>query len=176
MNNRDNLSSADNQQERLQLIPRDIGNYLSGFADGEGSFNISIIKRQHDYRNGWKVAASFNISQRDPTIPLLFNKIFQCGTIRYRKDGICYYEVRNVHDLNETVRFFFKQFPLLSDRQSQRLRLLLQAVDLLAKKEHLKPLGLKRVLYIREKMLSNRPRTYSIADVLKNPQRLHAKH
>ena len=41
-----NASSADNQQERpqeewLNKIPNELGFYLVGFVDGEGSFNVS---------------------------------------------------------------------------------------------------------------------------------------
>ena len=44
----DNPSGADNQQERpscttwLDAIPADLGNWVSGFVDGEGSFNVPI--------------------------------------------------------------------------------------------------------------------------------------
>jgi hypothetical protein len=49
----DNPSSADNQQERpsssswLDQIPRDLGNWVAGFVDGEGSFNVPI-RRERD--------------------------------------------------------------------------------------------------------------------------------
>ncbi len=176
MDKRDNLTSADNQQERLHNISTNIGNYLSGFADGEGSFNISLVKRNLDYRYGWKIVASFNISQCDPTIPILFKESLGCGTIRYRRDGVCYFEVRRINDLNIIVRNFFKEFPLRSERQAMRLGLLLKAIDLIAKGEHLNPKGFKDVLSIREQMLNNRPRTYNMTYILKNPQRLHARH
>lgn len=42
-------------------------NYILGFVDGEGSFNISFIKRR-DYRNRIKISASFNISQKEKEI------------------------------------------------------------------------------------------------------------
>jgi hypothetical protein len=171
----ENASGADNQQERLQHISDNLGNYLSGFADGEGSFNISVIRRKSDYRNGWKIVVSFNISQREDTIPKLFQETLQCGTIRYRQDGVCYFEVRKMIDIHETVRDFFSHFPLRSERQSLRLQLLLQATELLVRGEHLKPDGLKTVMLIREQMKSNRKRTYEIADVLQNPQRLYAR-
>ena len=79
-------------------------------------------------------------------------------------------------DINETVRNFFVLFPLRSNRQAQRLQLLLQATNLLVKGEHLNPQGLEAILSIREQMISNRKRTYEMIDVLQNPQRLHAKH
>jgi len=91
-----------------------VGYYLSGFADGEGSFNISLVSRKQDYKKGWKVAPSFNVSQRDDTVPILFMNFLQCGKIRYRKDGVCYFEVRNINDLCQKVLPFFKKYPLLS--------------------------------------------------------------
>jgi len=171
----DNATGADNQQERLQHISDDVGHYLSGFADGEGSFNISVVRRKSDYRSGWKIVASFNISQREDTIPKLFQQTLQCGTIRYRQDGVCYFEVRKMVDINESVRDFFTRFPLRSKRQASRLEFLLQAIELLVRGEHLTPKGLEAVLVIREQMISNRKRTYEIADVLQNPQRLYAR-
>lgn len=159
-------SGADNQQERLQAIDDNLGHYLSGFADGEGSFNISLIKRPSDYKNKWKIVASFNISQRDSTIPKLFQKTLGCGTIRYRRDGVCYFEVCAISDLNEIVRYFFKQFPLRSVRQAARFEQLMIVTSLMAGKEHLTPQGLSRILLIREEMTSKRKRKYVIADVL----------
>jgi hypothetical protein len=171
----ENATGADNQQERLQHISDDLGHYLSGFADGEGSFNISVVRRKSDYRYGWKIVASFNISQREATIPKLFQETLQCGTIRYRRDGVCYFEVRTMIDIHETVREFFARFPLRSERQASRLQLLLQVVDLLVRGEHLTPQGLEAVLIIREQMVSNRIRKYTMTDVLQNPQRLYAR-
>jgi len=54
----------DNQQERsfVELIPEDTGWYLAGFTDGEGSFNVSTINRNKDFKTGWKISLSFNIS------------------------------------------------------------------------------------------------------------------
>jgi hypothetical protein len=171
----ENATGADNQQERLQHISDDLGHYLSGFADGEGSFNISVVRRQSDYRSGWKIVASFNISQREATIPKLFQETLQCGTIRYRQDGVCYFEIRKIIDIHETVHDFFDRFPLRSVRQSQRLQLLLQATEIIVKGEHLNPQGLEAVLAIREQMNSNRKRKYTMTDVLQNPQRLYAR-
>jgi hypothetical protein len=44
----DNLTGADNQQERpsfaawLDALPVDLGHWVAGFVDGEGSFNVPI--------------------------------------------------------------------------------------------------------------------------------------
>jgi len=171
----DNQVRADNQQERLHDVSSELGHYLAGFADGEGSFNVSVIKRQSDYQNGWKIVASFNISQRDSTIPLLFQQTLGCGTIRFRKDGVCYFEVRRLSDLNTYVREFFARFPLRSARQAKRLEQLLSVVAIMAAKAHYSSEGIEQILNIRELMISNRKRKYQRADVMQNPQRLHAK-
>jgi hypothetical protein len=115
------------------------------------------------------------VTQQDPTIPKLFQKTLGCGTIRFRKDGICYFEIRKIADINEVVREFFSRFPLLSNRQALRLQLLLEAATIIVRGEHLTPEGLNKVLSIRELMVTNRQRKYKITDVLQNPQRLYAR-
>ena len=54
-------------------IPSDLGNYLAGFTDGEGSFNVSFRKRD-DYKIPWKISLCFNISQKDQVILYQFKK------------------------------------------------------------------------------------------------------
>ncbi len=63
----DNPSGADNQQERpsssnwLDRIPSDLGNWVAGFVDGEGSFN-DPISRERDRGLPRRVSRSFNVS------------------------------------------------------------------------------------------------------------------
>jgi len=51
----DNSTSADNQQERpssaiwLDALPADLGNWVAGFVDGEGSFNVPIRRLRSGY-------------------------------------------------------------------------------------------------------------------------------
>ena len=58
---------------RIARVPAEIGYYLAGFTDGEGSFNISFRPRQ-DYPIPWKVSVSFNVSQKDRVILALFKR------------------------------------------------------------------------------------------------------
>lgn len=66
--------------------------YIVGFADGEGSFNLSW-RRRDDFLIGWKLAPVFNISQKDRTILAQIKDHLKCGTIRFRKDGVWAYSV-----------------------------------------------------------------------------------
>ena len=50
-------------QARIAIVPPEVGYYLAGFTDGEGSFNVSFRPRK-DYPIPWKVSVSFNVSLR----------------------------------------------------------------------------------------------------------------
>lgn len=83
----ENPSGADNQQERpsssnwLDRISHDLGNWVAGFVDGEGSFNVPI-RRERDRGLPWRVSLSFNVSQIGEEAPLLLRSVFGLGTVR----------------------------------------------------------------------------------------------
>jgi hypothetical protein len=117
-----NASGADNQQERLSIdnIPVAIGNFLSGFALGEGSFMI-VCRPRVDYRRGWKLSAAFNVSQSDVTPLELFREQLRCGTIRKAGNDGWYLEVNTLGDIQSRVIPFFRRFPMVG-RKGCRLR------------------------------------------------------
>ena len=104
-------------QNVRKIEPR-FGWYLAGFADGEGSFNLSFRARE-DYRNPWKISLCFNVSQRDRVILSLFKKHLGCGTMRQRNDGVWYYEVNNLSSIVENVIPFFNRFGFLSAKKKR---------------------------------------------------------
>src|SRR5215813_470945 len=74
----------------LGRIPADIGHYLAGFADGEGSFNVCFRPRE-DYSFPWKISLCFNISQKDEVILSLYKKHLAQILVEKRhltKDGV----------------------------------------------------------------------------------------
>src|SRR5437870_8986884 len=113
----DNPSGADNQQERpspsgwLDAIPPDLGRYVAGFVDGEGSFNVPI-RRSSDRGLPWRVSLSFNVSQIGSAAPSFLRGTFGVGTVRGRGDGVFYYEVTRPAELEARVFPFFDRFPL----------------------------------------------------------------
>ncbi len=157
---------AGKTSNRNNVFSQRIGYYLSGFTEGEGSFNVSLINRHKDYKHGWKVSLSFNISQKDDTIPRLFKRVLNCGTIRYRKDGICYFEVRRVKDLVEVVIPFFKRFPLISKSKKKVFDIFCQLVQIVNKKQHLKKKGIEEILRLRDLIKVGRKRKYSKEEIL----------
>src|SRR3989344_2035168 len=110
----DNVTSADNQQERpqeewLDKIPQELGYYLAGFVDGEGSFNVSL-RQKSDYHLKWQVVLSFNVSQRDLTNLLTLKEILGCGIIKKRFDGVYSLDVTKPSNITLKRIPFFRRF------------------------------------------------------------------
>ena len=91
----ENPSGADNQQERpstaawLDAIPHDLGHYVAGFVDGEGSFNVPIRRCSAivDCRSASR--SSFNVSQVGPEAPRAPAVGLRCRNGASRGDGVC---------------------------------------------------------------------------------------
>lgn len=151
--------------QKISKIPIDIGYYLAGFTDGEGSFNISFRPRP-DYKLPWKVSVSFNVSQKDKVILALFKRYIGCGTLRGRSDGIWYYEVTNLNAVVENVIPFFERFKFLSAKKKRDFAKFKQIVALIQKGSHLTPTGIREILAIREDMNDGGNRRYSHSEIL----------
>jgi hypothetical protein len=152
----DNVSSAGNQQERLSSVDsrefseQDIY-HLVGFADGEGSFNVSI-KKVNDRKLGWRVTACFNVSQRERHILELLQQALGCGTIRRRWDGVHYFEVNSYDDLNNKVIPFFRTYRLRSPSKNETLGLFAQICEMMRDGKHLTTEGVRQIVYLRSQM------------------------
>lgn len=154
-----------------------VGYYLAGFADGEGSFNVSF-RRRKDYKVRWKVSLCFNVSQRDKVILALFKRHLRCGTLRQRRDGVWYYEVNNLNAILENVIPFFKRFSFLSARKKNDFAKFVKIAELVKKGKHLSVEGIKEILALRAKMNRAGKRKFSPEEIIKsleNPQRPYAR-
>src|SRR3989338_3766753 len=151
----------------MKNIPVDIGNYIAGFTDGEGSFNVSI-KKMLDYKESWKLTASFNISQKDIVILAWIKHILGCGTLRERKDGVVYYEVTNITSLKEKIIPFFRRFGFLSARKKTNFSIFSAIVEKMGNGEHLTEKGFLKVLELRETLNEGkgRKRKYNLSDFI----------
>ena len=160
----DNPSGADNQQERpgssnwLDRIPHDLGHWVAGFVDGEGSFNVPI-RRERDRGLPWRVALSFNVSQVGSELPELLRRTFDAGTVRGRGDGVFYFEVTRPKDLVERVFPFFDVFPLRSPKRDD-LAVFRVVTELVRSGRHLSPKGIEEILIMRAPMNRGGKRRY----------------
>lgn len=151
----------------LKSIAPHHGYYIAGFTDGEGSFNVSIKKR-NDYAGEWKITASFNISQKDRVILSWIKKILGCGTLRERPDGVIYYEVTNVASLQDRIIPFFERFNFLSAKKKTNFSIFKKIVKLMSEGAHLDREGLEKILRLRETLNEGRgrKRKYGLSDVI----------
>ncbi len=153
----------------VKKIPPRIGYYLAGFADGEGSFNLSFRPRK-DYRQPWKVSLCFNISQKDKVILALFKRYLQCGTLRSRPDGVWYYEVNNLNAILTHVIPFFQRYCFLSAKKKRDFAKFVALARLLEQKKHLTEAGIREILAIRREMNDGGKSRYSDAEILERFQ------
>ncbi len=136
---------------KVKRIPERIGYYLAGFADGEGSFNVSF-RRRDDYRMPWKVSLCFNVSQRDRVILALFKRYLGCGTLRQRADGVWYYEVNNFNAIRENVIPFFERFRFLSAKKKRDFAKFKKIARMIEEGKHLTEEGIREILKVRSQM------------------------
>ena len=137
------------QQSWLHNIPASIGYYLSGFADGEGSFNVSL-RRREDHTMGWQVVLTFNVSQKERHILAYYKRYLGCGRLQERSDGICYYVVSNPRSILERVIPFFERYRFLSQRKQYNFVVFKKIVQLVADNQHLTGNGLQKIIELRE--------------------------
>ena len=149
----------------VKRIPKEVGWYLAGFTDGEGSFNISFRVRS-DYSFPWKVSLCFNISQRDPVILSQFKRHLECGTMRQRQDGVWYYEVNNLNAILENVIPFFKHFGFRSAKKKRDFGKFVKLAEIMRQGRHLTAGGIKEILDIRRDMNDGGKRKYLDDEVI----------
>ena len=150
--------------DKINKISSADGNYISGFADGEGSFNISF-KERDDYKKKVKITASFNISQKDEKILVWIKSVFGCGTLRTRKDGIHYFEVTDVESLTNLVIPFFNRFPLRSGK-AETFNTFCKIVFMMKSKIHLTREGILKIFDMRETIHVGRIRKHTREQLL----------
>ena len=136
---------------QIQNINPRIGNYLAGFADGEGSFMI-VVRKREDYAKKWKISLCFNVSQKESYILSQFKKHLQCGTLRKRKDGVWYFEVNNFNSIYNNVIPFFTKFNFLSQNKKKQFMLFKKAAQVIKDEKHLTNEGFEKILQIRKEM------------------------
>ncbi len=110
----ENLSGADNQQERLVLE-----GWIVGFVDGEGCFSCPIQQNRRMGR-GWQVQPKFAVVQSERSVEVLelIQSFFACGKI-YRnrrhdnhREDLMSYQVSRWDDLRDVIVPFFDANPL----------------------------------------------------------------
>ena len=153
-----NLSSGENQQERLNPY------WLTGFTDGEGCFSISIFKNE-TLKYGYQIFPEFVLTQGARSLETLekVRDFFGCGRIyenkRYdnHRESLYRYCVRNKNDLLEKICPFFEKFPLQTAKNND-FELFRQAMSIMKSGTHLTDSGFEQIQKIASEMNRRKPR------------------
>src|SRR3989304_3731456 len=152
---------------RKDLSKEELGYFLAGFVEGEGSFNISL-RRKADYKLGWQVVLSFNVSQKDRAILDILQKELDCGIIKVRKiDNLHSFDVTTPKEIIRKVIPYFQKYSFISEAKRRNFSIFCEAASLMNIGEHRTLQGLKKILEIRERINEGKGRTRKngIADV-----------
>ncbi len=169
----DNVSGADNQQERLD-------SYIAGYVDGEGSFSVSV-QRNSTCRVGFQLVPEFHVSQngdRAQVLELIRSRL-GCGYIRpkSRRDRALVLVVRKREHLLDRVIPFFERNPILSTKHADFEKFAF-IVRELALGHHRTAAGFSRLLELAVSMNGGgrfRKVRWEELVAVQNPQRLHAR-
>lgn len=134
--------------------------FVTGFSDGEASFIVTIRKRPKS-KSGWGIEAVYTIvlHLKDKAILESLRRYFGGrGNIYEGKDSVTY-SVSSLKDLTWIIDHFDK-YPLITQKKADFI-LFKQVVDLINRKEHLRPSGLQQIVNIRASI------NWGLSDILK---------
>ena len=131
-------------------------NWLTGFAEGEACFFISIYKSLKS-KLGLAVQLVFKITQHSRDIELLkgIGKFFACGRVEKRSTNACDFTVNSLKDFDNKIVPFFLKYPLQGSKFSN-FKDFNKIVKIMKIKGHLKIEGLKTIQNIKAGMNTGR--------------------
>ena len=153
-----------------------IDGYITGFTDGEGSFNCSWRKRD-DFLIGWKITPVFNISQKEEWVLRCIQQHLGCGTIRFRKDGVWVYEVEKKKDLLFQIVPFFRRNKFLSKKKRKDFIRFLRALHILYKRNKNKTLSdIHFLVELFSQVETKRSRKYTNSEIISRATQFWGKN
>ena len=175
----DNVTSAENQQERLI----EFRGWVIGFVDGEGCFSIGLVRQpsrpgRSGYTTGYQVSHDFVVTQSASSANCLeeLREFFGAGQVyvnrrhdNHRKH-LYRYSVHRRQDLLDRIIPFFREHPLRTAKRRD-FEKFASCVELMAGGRHKTHSGLAEIVEIMQTM--NRRKTQARAN--QNPQRLYAR-
>jgi LAGLIDADG DNA endonuclease family protein len=154
----DNVTGADNQQERLR-----VAGWITGFVDGEGCFAVPIHQNPTS-SVGWQVQPQFVVVQSASSIRALevLREYFECGRINVNRrqddhrEPLYRYVVRRFLDLDEIIVPFFRTYPLRTSKR-ENFEKFAEVLELMKQRRHLNVDGLLEIASIVETMNHRKP-------------------
>ena len=137
-------------------------NYIVGLTDGEVSFTAYVknpdVSKAVKRRTKVEPRFYLKLIEKDKDILYELKKFFGCGNVYFQKDKranhqACYrYEVANRNDLQKIIIPFFKSNSLRLRSKSRDFEIFCQIMDMVAKNDHRKDSGLRKIFNLKQKM------------------------
>ncbi len=161
--------------ERMKKMKRrDLGYFVAGFIDGEGTFTVSLTRQtSRKYKKGWKWILNplFQTYQHEDHIDILYllrDHVFQTGRI-HRKSSpyhVFTYSIENRTILQERIVPFFTKYNLATKERD--FVTWSKIINMIYEKEHLTEKGFIKIIDLIFTMNKNgKQRKYSKEYVLK---------
>jgi hypothetical protein len=155
----DNVTGADNQQERLVRL-----GWILGFVDGEGCFSIGFVRQpnrpeRRGYSTGYQVFHRFVVTQGARSAGCLeeirdffgVGRIFENKRHDNHKEHLVQYSVGRRDDLIDVIIPFFRRYPLRTSKQLDFERFA-SCMEIVRANRHLTREGLIEIAEIAETM------------------------
>lgn len=122
--------------------------FITGFTDGEGCFNITISK-DNKYKCGWRIYLVFVVvlHSKDKVVLDCFKNYFKVGRVFKQGSEAYQFMVQSPKDLAVIINHFNK-YPLITQKQAD-FELFKQAFDMVKNKQHLSKEGLRKIVSIK---------------------------
>lgn len=128
------------------------GNYVTGFADGDGSFNVRVGRIKGETR--WNVSARFTVGlhKKDKVLLEQMRSFFDgAGGIYKQGENALQYGVESLSALTNVIVPHFDAYPLLTQKRSD-FELFKSVVKLINQKEHRTAEGLQEIVNLKASM------------------------
>lgn len=131
-------------------------NWLSGFAEGEACFFVSIYKSLKS-KSDLAVQLVFKITQHSRDIELLkgIENFFSCGRVEKRNTKACDFTVSSLEAFDKKIIPFFHKFPLQGSK-FMNFQDFNEVVKIMKTKGHLTKEGLEKIKNIKAGMNTSR--------------------
>jgi hypothetical protein len=161
----DNVTGADNQQERLIRI-----GWIVGFVDGEGCFSIGFVRQPRranraGYATGYQVFHRFVVVQGERSRSCLeeLRSFFGVGRIFLNRrhdnhrEHLLQYHVSKRSELLERIIPFFQRYPLRTSKRTD-FETFARWMEVCAAERHLTRDGLIEIAEMAQTMNHRKPR------------------
>lgn len=124
------------------------GEYIAGFTDGEGCFDLQFRRDvRHERTNkpvyyGWKTQFIIVVRNDDEKLLRNIKNALNCGCIHFARGDQVRYSVQDIENLYNIIVPFFRKYPL-SGKKKKDFKLWAEAIEIIYRNKR-KSMNVKR--------------------------------